>query len=658
MTERTFKIFAGFPAYAGNGGYSAVLPKIMFWWHRTYYAMRNDPSIEKVFYEEFCDTPIPMVRNQMVKHAKALGADYLLMVDSDNAPDIEPGGKEFWPTSWEFLKKHYDKGPALIFAPYCGTPTHEVPYVFKWATVANEDAPEKFSLEMMNREEAALWSGIVDVAAGPTGLMLIDMRVFDLIDPPYFQYEYKDATQSEKASTEDVYFTRNASLNGIVKLGYNPLYCNFDSWAGHAKQKMVRKPRPLSADAVAETLSKAVLSRRQSGEQLIVLGENANKDENGREYKPKNRLIEPGTKVLGTIDLDALASRQLHLRPNTQDGVVLEEVVNQNCYKLPEQFPAGAVVLDVGAHIGIFALECVKRGAAEVYCFEPEPENFALLRANTRHEPKIKSFNVAVWNDKPVELVIRPSAYTAQHYVQPSTNGHAVNSMTLDDILLMCGGKAHLLKLDCEGAEQPILESATCLENIERIVMEVHSEVVNKAFLQDVLNENGFYVGGRVSVAQNEIWFCDRQNSSPLIRLIQELKDELGEAPNVVTIEPNDGTAAIEAADAGAMVYTVRAELTQEFKDAAGQRLGDTIDVLVGNQWTSAHGFLATAHMVVFAGCYDGFIPWKQKASHILCGTEFDDPAIQPAIKALPGEFESDGDFWFKRIGSKQPVTA
>lgn len=270
MTPRKLHVQAAFFNYSGNGGYSSMLPEIGFWWGETLLKCRLDERINRMSRMSYSDTPITLTRNAAIRDAQKSGADLLLMIDSDNKPDIEPDGKPFWDTSFDKIYEHYERGPLVIFAPYCGPPPNELPYVFEWKNYENDEADQRIKLEMMSRERAAQFAGFVDVAAGPTGLILYDMRAFDLTEPPYFAYEWTDETQSEKASTEDVYNTRNISLNGMAKLGYNPLLCNFDAWAGHAKQKMVRKPRVLGVSDVHKTLQKAVLEGQERNEKMVI----------------------------------------------------------------------------------------------------------------------------------------------------------------------------------------------------------------------------------------------------------------------------------------------------------------------------------------------------------------------------------------------------
>jgi hypothetical protein len=89
---------------------------------------------------------------------------------------------------------------------------------------------------------------------------MYDMRCFPLTEPktendkPWFFYEWKDKYQADKASTEDVTQTRDLSLVGTQTLGYNPVFCNWDAWAGHWKPKCVSKPQVISASGISEKL--------------------------------------------------------------------------------------------------------------------------------------------------------------------------------------------------------------------------------------------------------------------------------------------------------------------------------------------------------------------------------------------------------------------
>jgi hypothetical protein len=227
----------------------------------------------------------------------------LVMVDSDMWPDMslahgDPSAKPFWDTAFEYLYRHYEKGPVVIGAPYCGPPPDEVVYMFKWVNRESGHPNLDFQIEKYDRLEASRMAGIQECAALPTGLIMYDMRAFELTEPkakkaairdrilfPYrdrtltpeeaveladramelcehaedswFYYQWKDAYQSEKGSTEDVTATRDMAFHGYLQLGYSPLRCAWDCWAGHWKTKCVPKPMVLSASQVSDKYRRA-----------------------------------------------------------------------------------------------------------------------------------------------------------------------------------------------------------------------------------------------------------------------------------------------------------------------------------------------------------------------------------------------------------------
>jgi hypothetical protein len=234
--------FAHF-AYGGNGGISSETPDIREWQVPLVAAIARDERVGEIRIFNISDTPITMSRNRAIVQARQMGLDVLVMVDSDMKPDmyvgVDQAAKPFFQSSFDFLVSHYSKGPCVIGAPYCGPPPAECVYVFRWQAMQSENPNPDFQLEMYDRHTAAKMSGIQACAALPTGLIMFDMRVFDLIEPadehakPFAYYEWSDKYAANKASTEDVTMTRDISLKGESTLGYNPVYCNWDAWAGH-----------------------------------------------------------------------------------------------------------------------------------------------------------------------------------------------------------------------------------------------------------------------------------------------------------------------------------------------------------------------------------------------------------------------------------------
>jgi hypothetical protein len=268
-------------SYGGNGGISSEVPNIREWVAPLIPELTKDPRVDQIRMWNLADTPITMTRNRAVLQARQHGVDVLVLVDSDMHPDMysgQPDAKPFFQTSFDFLVNHYPKGPCVIGAPYCGPPPHECVYVFHWANMRSQASYADFQLKMYERHEAAKMSGIQECAALPTGLIMYDMRAFELTEPkkdtdkPWFYYEWKDIYHSDKASTEDVTQTRDLSLAGIQAWGYNPVYCNWDAWAGHWKPLCVGKPLVIDAKTVSDKLKRAAELGVEQNVKLVNVG--------------------------------------------------------------------------------------------------------------------------------------------------------------------------------------------------------------------------------------------------------------------------------------------------------------------------------------------------------------------------------------------------
>lgn len=250
-------LFARFPFGASEH------PAVTDWLVSTVLKAKADARISDVLHTRVDDTPITMGRNRVLKLAWDRGIDLVLMVDSDMHPDLPlPGAVPFWDSSLDFLLSH--QGPCVVGAPYCGPPPVENVYVFRWAHMQDGHPNADLKVQQYDREDAAQRGGFEEVAALPTGLVLIDVRALARLTPPWFEYEYEDPPfNTRKSTTEDVFFTRNLSLAGV------PQYVNWDAWAGHYKTKLVGKPTVLTSEAVREQFRDAVAKNRRSGERLI-----------------------------------------------------------------------------------------------------------------------------------------------------------------------------------------------------------------------------------------------------------------------------------------------------------------------------------------------------------------------------------------------------
>jgi hypothetical protein len=287
MTPRKYKVFLAFFPYGGNGSAPSENPAIRNWFAGALLDLKTKHAdkVESVSWKDFADTPITMTRNAAVLAARKANADILIMVDSDMVPDmylhpehaaLDPqAAKEARPfidVALEQIDGHYEQGPIVIGAPYCGPPPTAPVYVFCWEEGCQEAIDARQELRMFSRNEAAIMKGVGPAAALATGMIAYDMRAFNLIEPipsrngqdvtrgsqGFYYYEFDDHYHAHKGSTEDVTNTRDISFNGIRRLGYNPLLCAWDCWAGHVKPLVVGKPKVIPIEAVEGRYAQAV----------------------------------------------------------------------------------------------------------------------------------------------------------------------------------------------------------------------------------------------------------------------------------------------------------------------------------------------------------------------------------------------------------------
>jgi FkbM family methyltransferase len=182
-------------------------------------------------------------------------------------------------------------------------------------------------------------------------------------------------------------------------------------------------------------------------------------------------------------------------RPGTLDELIFNSVVLHNEYRLPERFEPADVVVDVGGHIGSFAYAVARRGGQHVWIVEPDRTNCALAAKHLRpyiDQGYVQLINAAVWRSDPNDDELRFDGYHAIPRSFPGLEGvvntgsgsvvwglgEPVARIAFDDLVDLATirgqRRVRLLKLDCEGAEWPILLTSQRLHLIDEIVGEFH----------------------------------------------------------------------------------------------------------------------------------------------------------------------------------------
>jgi FkbM family methyltransferase len=166
-------------------------------------------------------------------------------------------------------------------------------------------------------------------------------------------------------------------------------------------------------------------------------------------------------------------------------GTIVREL-NKDEYGLDEiRFQPGDVVIDIGAHVGLFSCYVAKRYPfLRVVAVEPVPPNFASLQANLRANglSNVTALNLAVTGDgRDVDIMVdlrrnSGGGSAQQRRVRVPTHSYfTVASTTLDALLEEhAGGRCKLLKIDCEGSEHEVLHASRRLDQVEYVRGEFH----------------------------------------------------------------------------------------------------------------------------------------------------------------------------------------
>lgn len=140
----------------------------------------------------------------------------------------------------------------------------------------------------------------------------------------------------------------------------------------------------------------------------------------------------------------------------------------------------------MGANIGISPIYFANRyPSAKIIALEPEPGNYAMLVRNTRPYPSITPLQVALWNhdgeisispyDPADELRKNWAFVTTESRNEGPNGGVKVRAVSMESLLQELGlDTVDILKMDIEGAEIEIFQSADWIHRIRSLAIELH----------------------------------------------------------------------------------------------------------------------------------------------------------------------------------------
>src|SRR5256886_4641101 len=193
------------------------------------------------------------------------------------------------------------------------------------------------------------------------------------------------------------------------------------------------------------------------------------------------------------------------------------------------QVAAGDVVVDVGAHIGRYALRAAAR-ASKVIAIEPDPSNFILLEQNVRlngfsnvvlvpHALSSRAGTRALW--------LAASGNTGTSSVDPdasSARGRArspgivpVGALTLDELVESVGlTRIDWLKVDGGGHEIAVLQGAKAALGITRAMILEVTESTSDA-CREIIRSAGFDLSLVEQGSPATNWGLRKRENAPFV---------------------------------------------------------------------------------------------------------------------------------------------
>jgi FkbM family methyltransferase len=204
---------------------------------------------------------------------------------------------------------------------------------------------------------------------------------------------------------------------------------------------------------------------------------------------------------------------QLVIRRGIDHVPIIEIFLNEEYGRVPDR----AVVLDLGANIGVFTVYATTTARdVRLYAYEPWPEFGAALQDNVRlnqQDKAVRFFDYAVASESGTRtLDFGGETFFFPTFVGASDTrgkGVQVRSTTLEEIIDSNQlAQIDFLKMDCEGAEYEILYStpSSYLQRIRQIRMEYHNlDMAERQVdaLKQFLVENGFVLQHQHATSEN-----------------------------------------------------------------------------------------------------------------------------------------------------------
>src|SRR4051794_28082742 len=185
------------------------------------------------------------------------------------------------------------------------------------------------------------------------------------------------------------------------------------------------------------------------------------------------------------------------------------EVFVQRCYLRPGFYrpAAGETIVDLGANIGVFTLQCASTPGVRIHAVEPAPGTCAQLRHNVsvNHDDEAVTVHPLAISGRAGVLYAAATDASGHQPLVEDPVGEPIPCLRVDEFFDRAGiTRCALLKVDTEGAEVGIISGPPreFWDRVDRLVLEHHDDLCPGAGAEvlRLLSERG-YVCRREPVA-------------------------------------------------------------------------------------------------------------------------------------------------------------
>lgn len=211
----------------------------------------------------------------------------------------------------------------------------------------------------------------------------------------------------------------------------------------------------------------------------------------------RTHSIEVDTFISPALDISSFGGIEIAYRRATTDGDVISHSFDHDVFfaGVPEYRPAeDHVIIDVGAHIGTFSLLAASKvPKGQVYAIEASRETFNLLRINValNQASNIDLSHLALADKPGTSTLYHDTGHWGHTIVMPlSGYGETVATDSLANFLTSKNiSRCHFIKLNCEGAEFPILLAAPVdvLQRFDTMLILYHCDLYTQRSEQDIV---------------------------------------------------------------------------------------------------------------------------------------------------------------------------